>query len=54
MARIQPCLRKLGIDFGYESKKEIWPQIITERNRASFLHNNHFYLISKSENFSFN
>ena len=53
MARIQPCLRKLGVNFGYYNGKEIWPRNITERNIALKLHNNHFCLIWKSEGVSF-
>ena len=48
MARIQPCLRKLGIDLGYLNGKEIWPRNMTERNIALKLHNNHFSLICRS------
>ena len=54
MARIQPCLRKLGIDLGYYNGKEICPRNITERNKALFLYNNHFCLIWKSQGISFN
>ena len=54
MARIQPCLRKLGINLGYCNGKENWPRKIIERNTASFLNSNHFCLIWKSEGVSFN
>ena len=54
MARIQPCLKKLCIDLGYYNGKEIWPRNITERNNALYLYNNHFCLIWKSQNVSFN
>ena len=53
-ARIQPCLRKLGIDLGYYNGKEIWPRNIIERNKALFLFINHFCLIWKSQDVSFN
>ena len=49
MARIQPCLRKLGTNLGYYNGKKIWPRNVTERNIASKLYNNHFCLIWKSE-----
>ena len=48
MARIQPCLRKLGIDLGHYNGKEICLRKITESNRAVYLHNNQFCLIWKS------
>ena len=53
-ARIQPCLRKMGIDLCYYNGKEIWPRNTTERNKALFLYNNHFCLIWKSHGVSFN
>ena len=45
MARIQPCLRKLGVNLGYYNGKEIWPRFIIERNNALFWHFDHFCLI---------
>ena len=45
MARIQPCLRKLGNNLGCYNGKQIWPRYITERNKALFIQNNHFCLI---------
>jgi len=54
MARIQPCLRKPGIDVGYYNGKEIWPRNVNERNQALFLYNNHFCVIWNSEKVSFN
>ena len=53
MARIQRCLRKIGINLGYYIRKEISPRYITERNKALFSHNNHFCLIWKTGNVSF-
>ena len=53
MAIIQPCLRKVGVLLGYYIGKEIWPRNIIERNKAFFLHNNHFCVIWKSQGFSF-
>ena len=44
LARIQPCLRKLGIDLGFYNGKEIWPRYITERNKALFLYKIHFFV----------
>ena len=41
-ARIQPCLGKLGVNVGFYNGKEMWPRNIIERNKALFLHNNHF------------
>ena len=52
-ARIQPCLRKLGVSLGYYNAKVIWPRITTETNKALFLHNNHFCSIWKSEGINF-
>ena len=54
MARIQLCLRKLGIDLGFFNGGRVFPRTVTIRERASYLCNNHFYLIWKSENVSFN
>ena len=53
-ARIQPCLRKLGVNLGYYNGKEICPTTITNRNISLFLSNNHFCLIWKPEGVSFN
>ena len=53
MARIQPSLKKLDNFFGYYNGTEIWPQNITESNKALYLYNNHFCLIWKSQEVSF-
>ena len=53
MARIQPCLRKLGIDLGYYNGETMFPRIVTNRDSALYLYNNHFCLIWKSEGVSF-
>ena len=53
MARIQPCLRKLGIHLGFFNGKEVYPRSVTNRDTALFLYNNHFCLIWKSQNVSF-
>ena len=54
MARIQPCLRTLGFNLDYYNGKDIRPRNLIERNKALFLHNNHFCLIWKSQDVSFN
>ena len=53
MARIQPCLRKLGIDLGYYNGDRVFPRTVTNRDSALYLYNNHFCLIWKSKNVSF-
>ena len=54
MARIQPCLEKLGIDRGYYNGERVFPRTVTNRDSALYLYNNHFCLIWKSEGASFN
>ena len=54
MARIQPCLGKLGVNLGYYKGKEIWRRNIIERCKALFLYKIRFCLIWKSEKVSFN
>ena len=54
MARIQPCLRKIGVNLGYYNGREKWLGNITESKKALKLHINHSCLIWKNENFSFN
>ena len=54
MSRIQPCLRKLGSDLGYFNGERVFPGTVTNRDRALYLYNNHFCLIWKSQNVSFN
>ena len=53
MARIQPCLRKLGIDLGYYNGDRVFPRTVTNRDTALFLFINHFCVIWKSEGVSF-
>ena len=53
-ARIQLCLRKLGIDLGYFNSERVFPRTVSNRGSALYLYNNHFCLIWKSENVSFN
>ena len=36
MARIQPYLKKINVNFGYYNGKEIWPRYIIERNKVLF------------------
>ena len=54
MARIQPCLKKLGIDLGYYNGDRVFPRTVTNRDSALYLYNNHFCLIWKSQGVSFN
>ena len=54
MARIQPCLRKLGTDLGYYKGDSVFPRTVTNRDGALYSYNNHFCLIWKSQNVSFN
>ena len=53
-ARIQPLCKKYNINIGYFNGKEIWPRTVTQRNTALKVHINHFCLIWKSDNISFN
>ena len=53
MARIQPCLKKLGIDLGYYNGERVFPRTVVNRDSALFLFNNHFCLIWKSQGVSF-
>ena len=54
MARIQPCLKKLGIDLGYYNGERVFPKTVTNRDSALFLYNNHFCITWKSQGVSFN
>ena len=53
MARIQPCLKKLGIDLGYFNGNRVFPRIVSNRDSALYLYNNHFCLTWKSQGVSF-
>ena len=53
-ARIQQFCRANNINIGYFDKIRVFPRSDTVRNIASFLDNNHFCLIWKSEKVSFN
>ena len=54
MERIQPCLRNLGINLAYYNGERVFPRTVTKRDSGLYLYNNHFCLIWKSENVSFN
>ena len=54
MARIQPCLKKLGIDFAYFNGDRVYPRTVMKSDIALYLYINHFCLIWKSQNISFN
>ena len=45
MARIQPCLKKLGINLGYYNGERVFPRTITNRDSPLYLYNNHFCLL---------
>ena len=53
-ARIQPFCKIYNINIGYFNGKEIWARTVTQRNTALKIHHNHFCLIWKSDNVSFN
>ena len=53
MARIQPCLKKLGNDLGYYNGERIYPGTIRNRQSALYLYNNHLCLIWKSQRKNF-
>ena len=54
LARIQLCLKKLGMDVGCYNGKEIWLRIVTERNKDLNLYYNHFGLSWESQSVRFN
>ena len=53
-ARIQPFWRKHNIHIGYYHGYRVYPRNITERNIALKINYNHFCLIWKSNDISFN
>ena len=53
-ARIQPFCRVNNFNLGYFDGIGVVPRSVTDRDNALFLYNNHFCLICKSENVSFN
>ena len=54
MARIQPFCRANNINLGYYNNDRVFPRTVTNRDTALFLYKNHFCLIWKSQNISFN
>ena len=54
MTRIQPFCRASKINLGYYNNDRVFPRTVTNRDCALYLYNNHFCLIWKSQNFSFN
>ena len=54
IARIQPLCRANNNNLGYYNEDRIFPRSVTNRDGALYLYNNHFCLIWKSENVSFN
>ena len=42
MARIQPCLKKLGIDLGYFNGDRVYPRTVMNSEIALYLYINHF------------
>ena len=53
-ARIQPFCRANNIRLGYYNEDRVFPRTVTNRDRALYLYDNHFCLISKSQSVSFN
>ena len=53
-ARIRPFWRANIINLGYYNGDSVFPRSVTTRDNALYLYNNHFCLIWKSENVSFN
>ena len=53
-ARIQPFCRANNINLGYYNDNRVFPRSVTNRDSALYLLNNHFCVIWKSENVSFN
>ena len=54
MARIQPFCRANNINLGYYNNDRVFPRTVTNKDSALFIYNNHFCLIWKSQNVSFN
>ena len=53
-ARIQPFCRVNNINLGYFDGEIVFPRIVTNRDSALYIYNNHFCLIWKSHSVSFN
>ena len=54
MARVQPFCRANNINLGCYKIDRVFPRSVTNRDSAFYLYNNHFCLIWKSKNVSFN
>ena len=54
MARIQLFCRANNINLGYYNIDRVFPRTVTNRDSILYLYNNHFCLIWKSQNVSFN
>ena len=52
-ARIQPFCNKNNINLGYYNDDRVFPRMVTNRDSALYLYNNHFCLIWKSQGKSF-
>ena len=52
-ARIQHCLKKLGVNLGYFNEDRVFPRTLTNIDSVLFLYDNHCCLIWKSEGVSF-
>ena len=53
-ARFQPFSRANNFKIGYLDGTRVFPRLVTDRNNALFLYNNHFCLIWRPEGVSFN
>ena len=53
-ARNQPFCRAININLGYFDGTRVFPRSVTDKDNALFLYNNHYCLIWKSGNVSFN
>ena len=54
MARIQSCLKRLGVNLSYYNGDRVFPRTVTNRDSALYFYNIHFCLIWKSEGINFN
>ena len=52
--RIQPFCRANNINLGYYDGDDVFPRLVTNRDSALYLYNNHFCSIWKSQGISFN
>ena len=51
--RIQPFCRINNICLGYFDRNRVFPRMVTEKNKALYLHKSHFFLIWKTQGNSF-